>query len=151
MPGGSGSLRQTPLAPPPLQPTRHEELGQDPGVPPAPDSLQDHGAADPSERLRCEDGAGTGTKKQELGVLGRGRWQESALTKGCGRRTDQGTCPKHHGERNGLPGWSERRTNPRSPGWRRREARDEVAPGSPASRRDGTRWFVPADLRRFWH
>ncbi|XP_039237509.1 uncharacterized protein LOC113999636 isoform X2 [Pipra filicauda] len=53
----------------------------------------------------------------------------------CWRRTDRGTCPKPHGGRNRLPGWSKRQTNTRSPGWRRRESRDEVAPGSPTSHR----------------
>ncbi|XP_051650388.1 uncharacterized protein LOC127474050 isoform X1 [Manacus candei] len=76
---------------------------------------------------------------EEAGTRSAGPWEVAGVCPhqgmSCRRRTDRGTCPKPHGGRNRLPGRSKRQTNTRSPGWRRRESRDEVAPGSPTSHR----------------
>ncbi|XP_032566157.1 uncharacterized protein LOC116798121 [Chiroxiphia lanceolata] len=105
--------------------------------------------------------AGAGGGEQAV-LRGRG-WNgdEEARTRGAGpwevagvcphqrmlEKNRPGTCSKPHGGRNRLPGWSKRRINTRSPGWR--------APGKPGTRllRDHqphTGWFVPEDSR-LWH
>ncbi|XP_064491239.1 uncharacterized protein LOC135402222 isoform X2 [Pseudopipra pipra] len=99
-------------------------------------------------RLCCEDGAGTRTKKQELGVLGRGRWQEFALTKGCHVREEPTEAPAP----NPTEGGTDSRDGARGKPIPEAQAGGARNPGTRLLRdhQPHTGWFVPADSR-LWH